>query len=49
MHDAPRYDPYEKSEIFPNHSSAQPLVAGTVPRAKTAGAVLDEDELLNAG
>jgi len=49
MHDAPRYDPYEASEIFPNHSSAQPLVAGTVPRVATAGAVLDEDELLNAG
>ena len=49
MHDAPRYDPYEASAIFPNGSSAQPLVAGTVPRVETAGAVLDEDELLNTG
>lgn len=49
MHDAPRYDPYEKSDIFPNSSSAQPLVAGTVPRLEKAGAMLDEDELLNTG
>jgi mono/diheme cytochrome c family protein len=49
MHDAPRYDPYEQSAILPNGSSAQPLVAGTVPRLETAGAVLDEDELLNTG
>ncbi len=49
MHDAPRYDPYERSEIFPKGSSAQPLMAGTVPRVKTAGAVLDEDELLGTG
>lgn len=49
MHDAPRYDPYEESAIFPKNSSAQPLVAGTVPRAKAKGAALDEDELLNTG
>ena len=49
MHDAPRYDPYEQSAIFPNGSSAQPLVAGTVSRVETAGAVLNEDELLNTG
>jgi mono/diheme cytochrome c family protein len=49
MHDAPRYDPYERSAILPNGSSAQPLVAGTVPRVETAGAVLNEDELLNTG
>ena len=49
MHDAPRYDPYEASAILPNGSSAQPLVAGTVPRVETAGAMLDEDELLNTG
>jgi mono/diheme cytochrome c family protein len=49
MHDAPRYDPYETSTILPKQSSAQPLVAGTVPRAERAGAVLDEDELLNTG
>jgi mono/diheme cytochrome c family protein len=49
MHDAPRYDPYEESAIFPNHSSAQPLVAGTVPRLEAKGDVLNEDELLNTG
>src|SRR5262245_7976203 len=49
MHDAPRYDPYESSAIFRNESSAQPLVAGTEPRTDVAGAVLDEDELLNTG
>jgi hypothetical protein len=49
MHDAPRYDPYEQSAFLPNGSSAQPLVEGTVPRVETAGAVLDEDELLHTG
>jgi mono/diheme cytochrome c family protein len=49
MHDAPRYDPYEASAFLPNGSSAQPLVAGTVPRLEAAGAVLDEDELLHTG
>jgi mono/diheme cytochrome c family protein len=32
MHDAPRYDPLERSAFLPKGSSAQPLVAGTVPR-----------------
>ena len=32
MHDAPRYDPLEASAVLPKGSSAQPLVAGTVPR-----------------
>jgi len=49
MHDAPRYDPYEESAFLPNHSSAQPLVAGTVPREAAKDAVLDEDELLHTG
>jgi mono/diheme cytochrome c family protein len=49
MHDAPRYDPYEKSAFLPNGSSAQPIVTGTVSRAKDAGATLDEDELLHTG
>jgi len=49
MHDAPRYDPYEKSTFLPRESSAQPLVAGTVSRAVAGGAVLDEDELLHTG
>jgi mono/diheme cytochrome c family protein len=49
MHDAPRYDPYERSAFLPNGSSAQPLVAGTVSRSAAGGAVLDEDELLQTG
>jgi mono/diheme cytochrome c family protein len=32
MHDAPRYDPLEASTVLPKGSSAQPIVAGTVPR-----------------
>jgi mono/diheme cytochrome c family protein len=42
MHDAPRYDPLEVSSVLPKGSSAQPLVAGTVPRG-----FLREDEHLN--
>jgi mono/diheme cytochrome c family protein len=42
MHDAPRYDPLEVSTVLPKGSSAQPLVAGTVPRG-----FLREDEHLN--
>ena len=49
MHDAPRYDPYEKSSFLPNNSSAQPLVAGTVSRTAAAGVALNEDELLHTG
>jgi mono/diheme cytochrome c family protein len=44
MHDAPRYDPYEESPVFPQSSSAQPLVAGTVARG-----FLDEDQALYTG
>lgn len=32
MHDAPRYDPLEASAVLPAMASAQPLVAGTIPR-----------------
>jgi len=32
MHDAPRYDPLEASAFLPAMASAQPLVAGTIPR-----------------
>ena len=49
MHDAPRYDPYEKSAFLPNSSSAQPLVAGTVSRTSAPGVALNEDELLHTG
>jgi mono/diheme cytochrome c family protein len=44
MHDAPRYDPLEYSDVFPNGSSARLLVEGTVARG-TLGA----DELLYTG
>ena len=32
MHDAPRYEPYEKSDFFADGRSARPRVAGTVAR-----------------
>jgi mono/diheme cytochrome c family protein len=44
MHDAPRYDPLESSEIFANGSSARPLVAGTVARGQ-----LNDDAFLHTG
>ena len=44
MHDAPRYDPYEASAIFPGGASAQPLVEGTVARGH-----LNDDTLLETG
>ena len=44
MHDAPRYDPLEASAVFPKGSSAQPLIAGTVPRG-----FMNEDEHLMTG
>jgi mono/diheme cytochrome c family protein len=44
MHDAPRYDPYEASTVFPGGASAQPLVEGTVARG-----YLEEDEHLYTG
>src|SRR5262245_26745694 len=44
MHDAPRYDPLESSTVFPKGSSAQPLIAGTVPRG-----MLREDKALYEG
>jgi mono/diheme cytochrome c family protein len=44
MHDAPRYDPLEASELFHNGASGQPLVAGTVARGQ-----LNDDELLTTG
>ena len=49
MHDAPRYDPYERSAFLPNGSSAQPLVTGAVARASTVGDWLVEDDLLTTG
>jgi hypothetical protein len=44
MHDAPRYDPLEYSDVLPGNSSAQPLVDGTVARTD----VIDDD-LLTTG
>lgn len=34
MHDAPRYDAMERSDLFENGSSARPLVEGTVARGE---------------
>jgi mono/diheme cytochrome c family protein len=44
MHDAPRYDPLESSEIFANGSSARQLVPGTVARGQ-----LNDDAFLHTG
>jgi mono/diheme cytochrome c family protein len=44
MHDAPRYEPYEKSEFFADGRSVRPLVAGTVARGH-----LREDAALYTG
>jgi mono/diheme cytochrome c family protein len=44
MHDAPRYDPLESSDLFANGSAARPLVAGTVARGH-----LNEDAFLHTG
>jgi mono/diheme cytochrome c family protein len=44
MHDAPRYEPYEKSDFFPDRRSARPLVAGTVARGH-----LHDDSPVNTG
>ena len=34
MHDAPRYDPLESSDLFRNGSAARPLMEGTVARGE---------------
>jgi hypothetical protein len=47
MHDAPRYDPLEASPVFAGGASAQPLVAGTVPRGRLAADDLMETGRLN--
>jgi len=44
MHDAPRYDPLEASELFADGSAARPLMAGTVARGH-----LNEDAYLHTG
>ena len=44
MHDAPRYEAYEKSEFFGDGRSMRPQVAGTVARGQ-----LREDTALFAG
>ena len=44
MHDAPRYDPLEATTMFPDGSSARPLVEGTVPRGR-----LNADPLFTTG
>ena len=44
MHDAPRYDPLEASDLFRSGAAAQPLVDGTVARGH-----LNADALLATG
>ncbi|HEX2162484.1 MAG TPA: cytochrome c, partial [Thermoanaerobaculia bacterium] len=44
MYDDVKYEPYEKSELFPNETSARPLPAGTVARG-----LLGEDRTLVTG
>lgn len=44
MHDAPRYDPLERSDFFADGSAARPLMAGTVARGH-----LNEDAYLHTG
>lgn len=44
MHDAPRYDPLEASDLFANGSSARPIVADTVARGQ-----LHDDAFLYSG
>jgi mono/diheme cytochrome c family protein len=44
MHDAPRYDPLEKSAVWLKNTSAQPILAGTVARGQ-----LNEDTHLYEG
>ena len=44
MHDAPRYDPLERSAVWMKNSSAQPIQAGTVARG-----LLNEDTHLYEG
>jgi mono/diheme cytochrome c family protein len=44
MHDQPRYKPLARSEFYPDHRSARPLVTGTVARGE-----LREDEALYTG
>lgn len=44
MFDDAKYEPYERSTLFPNESSARPLPAGTVARG-----LLAEDRVLATG
>jgi hypothetical protein len=44
MHDAPKYEPLEKSSFFPDGRASRPLVANTIARGK-----LKEDKLLFTG
>lgn len=44
MFDDAKYEPYEKSTLFPNESSARPIPAGTVARG-----LLADDRLLATG
>lgn len=44
MHDQPRFKPLAKSDFYPDHRSARPLVEGTVARGQ-----LRDDEALYTG
>ncbi len=44
MHDAPKYEPLEKSAFFTDKRASRPLVEGTIARGN-----LKEDKLLHAG
>jgi mono/diheme cytochrome c family protein len=44
MHDAPRIDPYEQTDAFPDGRGMRPIPEGTVARGH-----LNEDELLYSG
>ena len=44
MADQPRYDPLQRSDMFPDLLSARPVPEGTIPRSQT-----DPDELFDTG
>ena len=49
MYDQPRYKPYQASGFFDDGTSARPLVAGTVPRARSPRAGQGSAEHFDTG
>jgi mono/diheme cytochrome c family protein len=49
MHDAPKYEPYEKSDFFGDGRSARPLVAGTVARGHLRAATPENTGKVGTG